>query len=365
MPESTSSRAPGLSNLSARTTAVLLQLLMWVLLCGFYFAWNDRPNYNFEGPIWPLVLMQMGFAVLLFNSLVYLIIPRWLLQGHGWLALGVAVALVYIYRIWHYAGTQLADTFSFLSPDLGSHLRRIYVQNLWQGLTGWRGFLNTFLDLLITMMFPVVVSFLAYSLIVERRRLALERSNLHLELSYLKTQINPQFLFSTLAQLQHLTRTHDQRAGDVVLHLADLMRYTLYETDSERVPLHCELDFLDDYLALERLQRPKTTIRHQITGTVITQQIAPLLLHPFLERLFAGLDTADSSSSIISTMRVASNEVVWDLSRSTVAPLAIPYRTDAAIVAVLRQLQLQYPRQHTVQLTEEAGQVHAHLSIRF
>ena len=62
--------------LSPRAAAVGLQLLLWGLLAGFYFAWNSRANYHFDTPIWPVVLMEMGFAVLLFNALVYLIIPR-------------------------------------------------------------------------------------------------------------------------------------------------------------------------------------------------------------------------------------------------------------------------------------------------
>ena len=90
--------------------------------------------------------------------------------------------------------------------------------------------------MLATMLFPILVSFLAYAFIVDRRRLALERNRLRLELSYVKAQINPRLLFHTLGTLQHLTRARDPQAGDVVLHLADLLRYTLYETDAERVP---------------------------------------------------------------------------------------------------------------------------------
>ena len=81
--------------LGERTSAIVLQLLLWVLLTGFYVAWNSRPNYHFSGPIWPLILLELGFAVLLFNSLVYFIIPRLLLQARVWWALASAVAVVY------------------------------------------------------------------------------------------------------------------------------------------------------------------------------------------------------------------------------------------------------------------------------
>ncbi|UOG76960.1 histidine kinase [Hymenobacter tibetensis] len=366
MPESNALPATSWYRLSTHTTTLLLQVLLWVLLTGFYFAWNSRPNYHFDGPIWPLALLQVSFAILLFNSLVYLIIPRWLLRGRTWLALAGGIALVFVFRLWMYAGAWLAESYLPLSADLRNELHSAYGSNLWRQLTTLPGFLNTFIDMLATTLFPLVVSFVTYALVIDRRRLALERDHMQLELSYLKTQINPQFLFNTLGSLHTMTRTRDDRAGDLVLHLADLMRYTLYETDTEHVPLSRELEFLDDYLALERLRSPDTTsITHAVHGTATTQQVVPLLLHPFLERLFAGLAAAPADSiQISSTVHIEPAAVALTLSRTTTTAPSHPYRTDAAVVAALRRLTLYYPNQHTVQLTEEGGQVDVHLRIR-
>ncbi|TGE20048.1 sensor histidine kinase [Hymenobacter elongatus] len=365
MSERTSRLTSGWHHLSARTAAVLLQLLLWALLCAFYILWNSRPNYHFEGPIWPLVLMQIGFAIVLFNSLTYLIIPRWLLRGRTWQALGGGLLLVYGFRLWMYAGARLAETYVALDPVMRRTLHGYYVETLWQDLTGFTGMLNSFVGMLAPMLFPLIVSFLVYALVVDRRRLALERDYLRLERSYLKAQINPHFLFNTLGSLTTMTRTHDKRAGDVVLHLADLMRYTLYETDAERVLLSRELEFLDDYLALERLRSPATTtIAHEVVGEATTQQLAPLLLHPFLERLFAGVEAAPAGPVVIgSSIRISATELQLILARVSGAPWPQPYETDPAIVAARRRLQLQYPGQHTLRLTEAEGQVHVHLTL--
>ncbi|UOQ70666.1 sensor histidine kinase [Hymenobacter cellulosilyticus] len=331
--------------LSPRTSAILLQLLLWVLLTGFYILWNSRPNYHFSGPIWPLILMQLGFAVVLFNSLVYLIIPRWLLQGRVWLALAGALVLMYGYRIWMYVGSRLAETYVNIDPSMRRTLHAYYVEKLWADLGSPLAMLGSFVGMLAPMLFPLVISFLAYALVVDRRRLALERDNLRLERSYLKAQINPQFLFNTLGSLNAMTHARDERAGDVVLHLADLMRYTLYETEAERVPLSRELEFLDDYLALERLRSPATTvIEHEVSGPATTQQIAPLLLHPFLERLFAGLEAAPAGPvAFRSHMQVDSQTLTLDLRRTSEQPWPQPYATDAALLAARRRLGLQYP----------------------
>jgi hypothetical protein len=334
--------------------ALLLQGVLWVLLTGFYFAWYSRPNFHFVHT-WALVLTEVGYGILLFNSLVYLIIPRWLLRRRYGLALAGGVGLCVLYRFWDYGATLLMAHYLPATSSLVQHMQYYNsLAALKNNFTTASGLISVVYEPLTSTMFPIIVSFLAYALIVDRRRLALEGTNFKLELSYLKAQLNPQFLFNTLSQLQGLTRTRDPRAGDVVLHLADLLRYTLYETDADRVPLERELEFLEDYLALERLRYPAATITHKVTGTVTAQQLAPLVLHPFYEQAFAAL-TAASEGSIASTVQVEAQALTLTLRRQ-LGPAATPppYGTAPAVVAAARRLQLQYPARHTLQVQETA-----------
>jgi hypothetical protein len=338
--------------LSGRTVSALLQGALWVLLAGFYWAWFKRPNYHIEGNIWPVVVLFAGFGIGLFNSLVYWVIPRWLLRGRYGLALAGGGLLVVAYRYWFYLGAQFALTYLPLNPDLRHDLPILGGPTPWVVLTSPVQFVHTFRDMLASMLLPVLASFLAYSLIVDRRRLALERSHFRLELSYLKAQLNPQFLFHTLGHLQSMTRAHDARAGDVVLHLADLLRYTLYETDAERVPLPRELEFTADYLALERLRYPAATISHAVAGSSADAlRITPLLLQPLLEQLFAALNPTDTFA-LDSTLHLAPAGLTWEMTRRTATPLP-PYATAAAVLATARRLQLQYPGSHELRIAEE------------
>jgi hypothetical protein len=337
--------------LGARTTAGLMQLVLWIVLAGFYFAWNNRANYHFHTPVWPLVALEMGFAVLLFNSLVYLIIPRWLLRGRYGLALVGGLLLLVIYHLWTYAGIQLITAHLPATSDLRQHLRFYYPYGPWYNLTSLMGLKNLAYETLATTLFPILVSFLAYALIVDRRRLAMEQQHLRLELGLLKAQLNPRFLFHTLDQLHAQTLTRDPRAGDVVLHLADLLRYTLYETEAERVPLDRELEFLENYLALERLRYPQITITHRVMGTITTQQLAPLLLHPFYEQLFAGLDSTATPFCVTSSLRVDDERLTLVLHREG-NPLGSSYVTAPAIISAQRRLQLHYPVRYVLRLSE-------------
>ena len=107
------------------------------------------------------------------------------------------------------------------------------------------------------------------------------------ELKSLKDQINPHFLFNTLNNLYGLTRQNPDQAGEVVLRLSQLMEYMLYEGNRATVPLQKEIDYLENYLALERIRYgPGLHLSFRVSGPVGRFRIAPLLLLPFVENAF-------------------------------------------------------------------------------
>jgi len=345
-----------------RTVALLLQGLLWVLLTGFYYAWYNRPNFHFTHA-WALVLTEVSYGIVLFNSLVYLVIPRWLLRRRRGLALVGGVGLCVLYRFWDFGATLLMAHFLPATSDLVQHMQYYNsLAALKTSFSTFEGLISLLYGPLVSTMFPVIISFLAYALIVDRRRLALEGAQFKLELSYVKAQLNPQFLFNTLSQLQGFTRARDPRAGDVVLHLADLLRYTLYETNADRVPLARELEFLDDYLALERLRYSVATIGHAVVGSAITQQLAPLVLLPFYEQACAALTS--TGACLTSAVRVEGQALTLTLTRQLppAAP-ALPYRSAPAVAAAERRLQLQYPGRHTLHVQESGPTLHLTLQL--
>lgn len=82
--------------------------------------------------------------------------------------------------------------------------------------------------------------------------MALEIQNIQIEKDFLKAQLNPHFLFNTLNNLYGLTVRKDNLAPELILNLSDIMSYTLYESNTEIVRLEKELDFIKNYIALEK-----------------------------------------------------------------------------------------------------------------
>lgn len=138
-------------------------------------------------------------------------------------------------------------------------------------------------------------------LTLEKDNFALERDNLALELDFLKSQINPHFLFNTLNSIYTRTVDIDEQASDLVLKLSDLMRYSLYGVNEEKVPLSEELEYIQNYLDLEKYRHSEelVNISFAMDGTTAGYKIAPLLLISFVENAFKhGVNLSRKSSYV-------------------------------------------------------------------
>lgn len=115
----------------------------------------------------------------------------------------------------------------------------------------------------------------------------LEQENLQLEFNFLKTQINPHFLFNTLNNIYSFSIQSPDKVPGTILKLADLMRYALYETEAEQVSLSKELAFLDSYVQLQRIRHEADVqLTYTVQGQPGTLLIPPLLLIVFVENAF-------------------------------------------------------------------------------
>jgi len=132
------------------------------------------------------------------------------------------------------------------------------------------------------------------SLILEKRET---------ELQFLKSQLNPHFFFNTLNNIYGLAYKKEDGAPTAILKLSEAMRYIIYETQSERVTLNKELQFIDNYIKLERLRLLNNdNLNFQNEVGLHAGKIAPLILLPFIENCFkhSNIDESDESEINIS-----------------------------------------------------------------
>jgi len=121
------------------------------------------------------------------------------------------------------------------------------------------------------------------------RSLVAEKARAGAELDILRSQIHPHFYFNTLNNLYGLAQRGSPRTGGVILMLAGIMEYIIYDCRSETVALQKEIHFIRSYVELERLRHEEDTdirLRDEIPEGIQGLQIAPLLLIPFVENAF-------------------------------------------------------------------------------
>lgn len=118
------------------------------------------------------------------------------------------------------------------------------------------------------------------------------------ELKLLKAQLNPHFLFNTLNNLYGLSVMKSNKLPDLMLKLSDLLRYSLYETKETFVPLEKEIQYLENYMSLEKIRLEDTTdIQFIKLGNLSSKTIAPMLLIVFVENAFKHLGALKNEKS--------------------------------------------------------------------
>lgn len=148
----------------------------------------------------------------------------------------------------------------------------------------------------------------------------LERENLEAEVKYLRSQINPHFLFNTLNNIFAITQRNDDAEGsDALLMLSGLMRYMLYESSGQRIDLQAEIEHLRNYMKLMSLKyksddSPKVDIL--IEGSTEKCQIAPLILLPFVENAFKHGVNSQGQGFIKIRLRASAEEVYFSVRNS-------------------------------------------------
>jgi two-component system, LytTR family, sensor kinase len=140
---------------------------------------------------------------------------------------------------------------------------------------------------------------LTFSLIKsQNEKKALENANLNAELTFLKSQINPHFLFNTLNSIYSEAHSKSSNTEYSILKLSDMLRYMLYDTRAEKIALEKDIQYISNYIDLQRLRiLNKVTINYNIHGEISNLSIAPLLLITYIENAFKhGISYKNSSN---------------------------------------------------------------------
>lgn len=199
------------------------------------------------------------------------------------------------------------------------------------------------------------VLFLALLLKLRERLKQTEKEKLRTELSYLKAQINPHFLFNILNSIYALTIERSDKAPDAVTKLSGMMRYVLDRSGKEMVPLSQELDYIRNYIALQEFRfGPTIRLDYYIDeAPAFPVRIAPLILIPFIENAFKHGVNPEEDAEIKIRLTIAATDLHLEVYNKQV-----PVRHTAddhsglGIANTRQRLSLLYPHRHTLEIED-------------
>jgi two-component system, LytTR family, sensor kinase len=215
----------------------------------------------------------------------------------------------------------------------------------------------------LVIIFGFMVKLFIDALNSERMKMKIIEEKNTMELAFLKSQINPHFLFNTLNNLYGLSLSEPDKTPDAIVKLSEMMRYMLYESNAERVPLDKEISYLKSYIELQKLRYFGTTyIDFKINGQFKHQLIAPLLLISFVENAFKHGDVFDAEYPLSMTLSFDDKNLVFDV-KNKIHNKNKEEVGGFGVQNVERRLALLYPNKHKLISKTNKNIFESHLEI--
>lgn len=184
----------------------------------------------------------------------------------------------------------------------------------------------------------------------------MEKEKVESQLQFLKSQLNPHFLFNNLNNLYSYAQEQSPKTPEIIMQLSAIMRYVLYESQSSVVPLEKELNYLADFIHLQELQmESRGKVEYRTGGDLHSKRIAPLILITFVENSFKhSLSSLANNIDIKIKAEVVGNKLKFHCSNTfkVLESTADKLLTKGVgLENVKKRLELQYPGKHDLHIT--------------
>ena len=342
----------------------LVHLLVWaLLLVKDTGALRDTPAFQPPGAAADTtVLLALGYLLInatAFYLPVVLVARPLLTRPLGWrtgagAAAGLVLALLLI------TAARYGLEFHVFKPWLGfdNYSRNPHFTAPWFVENSVRFYFDYVL-------YGLLYAAIRHHLVTEQARREAQQATTAAELAFLRSQLNPHFLFNTLNDVYALVYQQSAAAPGAVLQLSALLRYMLHDAAQEQVLLSRELDYLNGLIALQRLGTKGTLqLDYQLRGALNGQTIAPLLLVPFVENAFKHGVLTDAAQPLTLQLDLTATTLELSVHNAKQVQQQDPVG-GIGLANVRRRLALLYPNRYALRVHETAHdfQVTLHLDL--
>lgn len=190
----------------------------------------------------------------------------------------------------------------------------------------------------------------------ENRAIEAETERANAELAFLKSQVNPHFLFNTLNNIYSLAVSKSEHTAPSIMKLSSIMRYVTDEVGEDFVPLENEVACMENYIDLQKLRLgSKMKVDYTITGGLANKQVPPLLLMTFVENVFKYGISSHEESDISIRLKTDEHSIAFYCRNRLFETKRNTERTGIGIANGRKRLQHLYPNTHSLHIREEDG----------
>lgn len=335
-------------------TAFLLKyklhhLFFWMLVLGiWYFLRVD--SYSTTAMAFKVTAIKVADLALMIYITNYLLIPRLLYKKYYvWFALAL-VAMVFISSAvkMNILGRMLHNPALYhWSLDLKSRLYDNILPHFFLVIAG-----------------AAVKLMLDYGKL-QKRMAETAKEKAEAELNFLKSQINPHFVFNSLNSVYFLIDKNNSDAREALHKFSEMLRYQLYEMNGQKVSVEKEIKYLGDYVALQQLRKDeKYEVKFNCDESVKGFSIEPLLLIPLVENAFKHISHHNDKRNYVHVdIRRQNGSFNFRVENSRENQPTTEMHGGIGLQNVKRRLELLYPEKHTLNIRETADKFSAELTI--
>jgi len=336
---------------------IISHLLFWFFLIDH--STNVVMYFDIEGVDIPDSYIADGiFSSMFFNALIFYLNHSYLIGKymvhHSKRYLVIAVTLLILVTICEtMADVIQVDAIRFLrSHDVGSTL---FLFNLQINVTYW----------LSSILFKISIDWFNQVKLQKK----IESQQIETELALLKSQVHPHFLFNTLNTLYSSAYEFgDAETADGIGKLSHLLRYMLYETKEQKVLLENEIEYLENYIDLQKMRfTNEVTVTFNIKGEITDYTIAPMMLITLVENAFKHGISPAVKTDIVITLTKQNDKLIFQVENNRLRERAKSELEGSSgglgLVNLKKRLEMIYPQKYTFQTYEKNSKFIARLEL--
>ncbi|HSU26928.1 MAG TPA: histidine kinase [Chitinophagaceae bacterium] len=314
-------------------------ILFWVLVYAawYYLRYQDYATTAMAVNVTLLKVIDLALMVYITN---YVLLPKLLYKKkYGWFGLAFVMMILCSSIVKLFLLGQILhrpDLLDLSSPGLKERIYDNVIPHFFLVIAG------------------AAVKLMLDNNRAQRRLGEMAKEKAEAELNFLKSQINPHFLFNSLNSVYFLIDRNNTGAREALHKFSDMLRYQLYEMNGDLIPVEKEIDYLKDYVDLQKLRKDENyAVEFTCSPEVKNFSIEPLLLIPFVENAFKHLSHHKDKLNYVKLNLGRSNgEFSFEIENSKENSEPNPGEHGGIGLAnVKRRLELLYPGKHSFKIS--------------